>query len=79
MELNEYVYANGEVMKLWMLPRGPDSGFLVYPGVGENRFTYFGSTPITHALNEPCYVVKPHRPGRRPLIPNGLPRVHAVL
>ena len=73
MELNEYIYANGEVVKLWMYPRGPDSGFLVYPGVGANRFTYFGTTAITHALNEPCYIVEPHAPGAT-LIPNGLPQ-----
>jgi WD40 repeat protein len=72
MEPNEYVYANGEVMKLWLLPRGPDSGFLVYPGVGANRFTYFGSTPITHALNQPIYIVEAHRPGDE-ILPNGLP------
>ncbi len=73
MEFNEYVYANGEVMKLWMNPRGPDSGFLVYPGFSGDRFTYFGSTAITHALNEPCYIVEPHRPGQA-LVPNGLPQ-----
>ena len=72
IELNEYVYASGEVMKLWLLPLGPDSGFLAYPGVGQNRFTFFGSTAITHALNEPCYIVEPHRPGTA-IIPNGLP------
>ncbi len=73
MEFNEYLYANGEVMKLWMNPRGPDSGFLVYPGFAGNRFTYFGTTAITHALNEPCYIVEPHQPGES-LIPNGLPQ-----
>ena len=73
MELNEYLYANGEVVKLWMYPRGPDSGFLVYPGVDGNRYTYFGTTAITHALNEPCYIVEPHPPGTK-LIPNGLPQ-----
>jgi WD40 repeat protein len=72
MEPNEYVYANGEVMKLWLLPRGPDSGFLVFPGAGANRYAYFGSTAITHALNEPVYVVEPHRPDEN-IIPNGLP------
>lgn len=72
LELNEFVYANGEVMKLWLLPRGPDSGHLVYPGVGTNRFTYFGSTPITHPVNEPIYVVEPHPPGEA-ILPNGLP------
>ena len=35
MRLNEYLYANGEVVKLWLYPRGPDSGFVVYPGRGE--------------------------------------------
>jgi WD40 repeat protein len=72
MELNDYVYANGEVTRLWMLPRGPDSGFLVYPGVGANRFAYFGTTPITHALNEPIYIVRPHHPDEA-ILPNGLP------
>ena len=73
MEFNEYLYANGEVMKLWMNPRGPDSGFLVYPGYSGDRFTYFGTTGITHALNETCYIVEPHRPDEK-LIPNGLPQ-----
>lgn len=73
MEFNEYVYANGEVMKLWLNPRGPDSGFLVYPGFSGDRFTYFGSTAITHALNEPCYIVEPHKPGEA-LLSNGLPQ-----
>jgi hypothetical protein len=72
MELNEYIYSNGDVMKLWLLPRGPDSGFVVYPGAGANRYSYFGSTAVTHALNEPCYVVQSYDPGET-IIPNGLP------
>lgn len=71
MELNEYLYASGEVVKLWLYPRGPDSGFLVYPGTG-NRWAYFGTTSFSHALGEPCYIVQPHPPGTK-LIPNGLP------
>lgn len=71
MHLNEYLYANGEVVKLWLYPRGPDSGFLVYPGEGK-RWGYFDSTPLAHALGEPCYIVEPHPPGAT-LIPNGLP------
>ena len=27
MELDEYFYSNGEVNRLWLYPRGPDSGF----------------------------------------------------
>lgn len=71
MRINEYLYANGEVVKLWLYPRGPDSGFLVYPGQGS-RWGYFDTTPLAHALGEPCYIVEPHPPGTR-LIPNGLP------
>ncbi|WP_278470117.1 c-type cytochrome domain-containing protein [Gimesia maris] len=72
MELNEYLYCNGEVVKLWLYPRGPDSGFNVYPGSGGKRYTYFGTSPITHALHEPCYIVDPHPVGTE-LPPNGLP------
>ncbi len=32
MELNEYVYSNGDVMKLWLLPHGPDSGLRCLSG-----------------------------------------------
>ncbi|MEZ6056007.1 MAG: c-type cytochrome domain-containing protein [Planctomycetaceae bacterium] len=71
MELNEFLYANGEVSRLWLYPRGPDSGFEVYPGSGK-RWGYFDTTPLSHALGEPCYVVEPREPGET-IIPNGLP------
>ncbi|MCA8993140.1 MAG: hypothetical protein KDA88_14215 [Planctomycetaceae bacterium] len=71
MELNEYFYANGEVVRLWLYPRGPDSGFNVYPGTG-NRWSYFDTTSLSHALGEPGYIVQPHAP-EEALIPNGLP------
>ncbi len=71
MELDEYLYANGEVVRLWLYPRGPDSGFNVYPGDGQ-RHTFFGTSAITHALGEPAWIVEPLPPGSRPA-PNGLP------
>lgn len=71
MELNEYLYAQGEVVKLWLYPRGPDSGFKVYPGFGK-RHTYFDTPALAHALGEPCYIVRPYEPGST-LVPNGLP------
>ncbi len=71
MELNEFLYANGEVVRLWLYPRGPDSGFKVYPGFGK-RHTYFDTPALAHALGEPCYIVRPVAPGE-PIIPNGLP------
>lgn len=71
MDLNSYLYANGEIVKFWLYPRGPDSGFMVYPGQGK-RWGYFDTTPLAHALGEPAYVVVPHPPGSV-LKPNGLP------
>ena len=65
MELNEYLYANGEVVKLWLYPRGPDSGFKVYPGAGK-RHTVFGTPALVHALGAPAYVVTPLPPGSKP-------------
>lgn len=74
MELNQYLFANGEVVKLWLYPRGPDSGFKVYPGFGQ-RHTYFGTTALSHPLGEPCYIVRPLSAGSKPN-PNGLPVFH---
>ena len=71
MELDQYLYANGEVVRLWRYPRGPDSGFLVYPGNGK-RQTFFGTSAVTHALGEPAWIVEPLPPGTTP-VPNGLP------
>lgn len=71
MDLNQYLYANGEVVKLWLYPRGPDSGYMVYPGKGA-RWGWFDTTPLSHPLGEPCYIVQAWPPGTN-LIPNGLP------
>ena len=71
MKLGQYLYASGEVTRLWMHPRGPDSGFNVYPGQ-KNRWTYFGTTHSAHALGEPAYIVRPLADDETP-IANGLP------
>ncbi len=71
MHLNDYLYAAGEVTRLWMHPRGPDSGFNVYPGTGD-RWTYFGTSHLVHALGEPAYVVQPLGADEQPSA-NGLP------
>lgn len=71
MELDEYLYSSGEVTRLWLYPRGPDSGFKVYPGRGK-RETFFDTTPVAHALGETAYVVRPLS-AEEPPLPNGLP------
>ncbi len=71
MRLNQYLYANGEVVRLYHYPRGPDSGFKVYPNFDE-RFGFFETTPVTHSLGEVCYIVEPHESADT-IVPNGLP------
>ncbi len=71
MELNEWLYLQGEVVKLFRAPQGPDSGFLFYTSAGKRR-AYFDTSSTAHALDEPCYIVEPHPPGTK-LTANGLP------
>lgn len=74
MELNQYLYLQGEVTRLFRLPQGPDSGFLVYAWNGQ-RISYFDTSPATHALDEACYIVEP-RPAGTAIAGNGLPVFH---
>lgn len=71
MELNEYMFMQGEVCKIFRMPQGPDSGFQFYQMRGKRR-GYFDTSATTHALDEPCYIVEPHPPGTS-LVPTGLP------
>jgi hypothetical protein len=74
MELNELLYMNGEVAKIFRMPEGPDSGFQFYT-INGKREAYFDTTATAHALDEACYIVKPLPPGT-PIIANGLPAFH---
>ncbi|MDB6026813.1 MAG: translocation protein TolB [Verrucomicrobiales bacterium] len=71
MELNELMYLQGEVCKIFRMPEGPDSGFKFYVNGGK-RLSYFNTSPTAHSLDEPCYIVEAHPPGTK-LHPNGLP------
>jgi WD40 repeat protein len=71
MKLNQFLYVNGEVVKLWHYPRGPDSGYIVYPGSGS-RYGYHDTTPLAHPLGQPAYIVEPFTKGSAPTA-NGLP------
>lgn len=71
MSLNDYVYLNGDVIKLFQQRRGPDAEAQFYPENG-NRFAFFDTTPQVHGLGEPGYMVVPYPLGT--ILPNnGLP------
>lgn len=71
MDLNQFIYFQGDVARIFRLPRGPDSGFLFFGFDGKRR-AYFDTTATGHALDEPCYVVEP-KPLGSTLPANGLP------
>lgn len=71
MTLNQFLFINGEVARLFRAPEGPDSGFQLYTGNGK-RIAYFDTTPTAHALDEPSYIVEALPPDAVPTA-NGLP------
>jgi WD40 repeat protein len=71
MELNEFLYLNGEVMRLFRMPQGPDSDMMMYSSAGKRR-VYFDTTAVAHALDEQGFIVKPQPPGAK-LAATGLP------
>ncbi len=71
MELNELMWLQGEVAKIFRMPEGPDSGFQFYANANR-RIAYFDTSATAHAIDEPCYIVEPHPPGSK-LVANGLP------
>lgn len=71
MELRDYVYVGGEVLRIFRMPQGPDSGFRFFTSKGARR-TYFGSTGVTHDLEDPVYVVTPYAADAE-MVENGLP------
>ncbi len=71
MDLDQYVYMNGEVVRLFRYPDGPDSEFFFYTLQGKRR-CYFDTTATAHALDEKVYIVEP-RPAGDILPANGLP------
>lgn len=71
MELDDYMYFNGEVTKIFRLPRGPDADVIYYSNGGKRR-AYLNTSPAGHGLDEACYVVEPKKLDE-PITPNGLP------
>lgn len=71
MDLNQFLYIGGEVLKTFRMPQGPDSGMQMYNNGGK-RICYFNTSATIHALDEVCYIVEPYPVGTK-LIDNGLP------
>lgn len=71
MELNQFMYIEGEVVKLFKMPEGPDSAYVFY-AVGGKRRCYFDTSATVHPVETPVYIVEPFAPETE-LVDNGLP------
>src|SRR5579862_159919 len=71
MDLGQYLYMQGEVVKLFLAPQGPDSEWKFFTQGGKRR-GYFDTSATAHPLDSPAYIVEAHPPGTV-LPPNGLP------
>jgi GxxExxY protein len=71
MDLAQYVWFNGDIQRIFRMPRGPDADMIFFSNGGKRR-AWFDTTATQHALDDPCYVVEP-RPLGAKLVPNGLP------
>jgi hypothetical protein len=69
--VDDYLYVNGEVVRLLALPKGPDDDAQFYQ-VGGQRVAFHGTTPLNHSNGVPMYKVELHPPGST-FPPNGLP------
>lgn len=69
--IDDYLYVNGEVMRILALPKGPDDDCQFYQLNGQ-RVGFHGTTPAHHSMGEAMYKVELHPPGAT-FPPNGLP------
>lgn len=71
LAIDDYLYLDGEVMKILALPRNPDDDCQFYQ-VGGRRVGFLDTTPVQHSMDSPMYRVEVHPPGRT-FPPNGQP------
>lgn len=69
--LNDYLYADGELMRIFELPKGPDADCIFY-SINGRRTAFLGTTPTYHPYGTPVYRVEVHPPGST-FAPNGMP------
>ena len=71
LTINDYLYVDGELMRIFNLPKNPDDDCQFYAVAGQ-RVGFLDTTPAHHAQGTPMYKVELHPPGRT-FPPNGLP------
>ena len=69
--INDYLFGNGELMRIFELPRNNDDDIRLFTAGGQ-RLGFLGTTTSYHGLGAPLYRVEVHPPGAS-FPPNGYP------
>ncbi|QJW99666.1 WD40 repeat domain-containing protein [Frigoriglobus tundricola] len=69
--IDDYLFVNGDLMRILELPKGPDDDCEFYQTAGR-RVGFLGTTPAHHSMGLPMYKVELHPPGKT-FPPNGMP------
>ena len=71
LAVDDYLFVNGELLRILALPKGPDDDAQFYQVNGQ-RVGFLGTTPMHHSFGETMYKVEIHPPGKT-FPPNGMP------
>ena len=71
LAVDDYLFVNGELIRILALPKGPDDDCRFYQAGGQ-RVGWLGTTPTHHSFGETMYKVEIHEPGKT-FPPNGMP------
>jgi hypothetical protein len=69
--VDDYLFVNGDLMRILELPKGPDDDCQFYQTAGQ-RVGFLGTTPTHHSMGSAAYKVEFHPPGTT-FPPNGMP------
>lgn len=73
MNVGDYVMIGNEIIRLGVLPKGPDED-VRFDDIDGQRVAYFDTSTEDHSIDKPVYKVLLYPPGRK-FSPNGLPLV----
>jgi len=76
LEVGDYLMVGGEVLRIAVMPHGPDEDTLM-DSFGGQRLAFLDTSPEAHAIDTPVYKIQIRPPGMK-FPANGLPLVHLM-
>ncbi len=73
MNVGDYIMIGNEIIRLAVMPKGPDEDTR-FDSIDGQRLSFFDTSTEAHAIDKPVYKIQIYPPGRK-FSPNGLPLV----